>query len=115
MTQEKRAKKAAKAEKYTGAFDGEELSDPRTNFEKQMKAKMDKQKKQNSNAKAAKKKAGAAADLPEGGGAAARGSIADVISSWDTPALVAKLAEIDDAYNEVRFDSTFAHFMFTFL
>ena len=34
---EKKAAKAAKKEKYTGAFDGEELSDPRTNFEKSMR------------------------------------------------------------------------------
>ena len=97
--QEKRAKKAAKAEKYTGAFTGEELSDPRTNFEKSMKAKQEKQKKANSTAKAAKKKDAAAAD-PAGGGAAARASIADVISRWDTPALLAKLAEIDETYDE---------------
>jgi len=94
---EKKAAKAAKKEKYTGAFDGEELSDPRTNFEKSMKAKMDKKKKQS----AAKKKA-AAEPSGAGGAAAAKSelSIAQVVISWDTPALLAKLNEIDDQYDE---------------
>jgi hypothetical protein len=91
---ERRAKKAAKAEKYTGAFDGEELSDPRTNFEKTMKAKMDKQKKANAT-KAAKKK-----DTAPAASAVVSASIAGVVRSWDTPALLTKLAEIDETYDE---------------
>ena len=92
---EKRAAKARKNEKFTGAFEGEELTDPRTNFEKKMKAKMESQKKKS----AAKKKA--SAQPADGGSAGAKPvlSIAQVVAAWDTPALVAKLAEIDDKYD----------------
>ena len=88
---EKKAAKARKAAQYTGAFEEEELAFPRTNFEKSMKAKLERQKKKSS----------AQSADPADGSAPAKPalSIAQVVSAWDTPALVAKLAEIDDKYD----------------